>query len=247
MMRVNEDGKDFCLRNFWENTWERLSDRTFISRGMLITASQGGKRIDVGTVCATNQTILLADMQTGSIVGRIEITAEGALSFHDGMPAVNVANRLPWFWHAAASIVLGIDGPASMNIRDVLGDDEDMFRLKKGHKSWFVPNAYRKPTRDYDVDFFDQPNPHTVEEAEPKSGPSNAEKPEKTEEQTDNAEKEPEATTSTADQPPAAIEASETPGESELRLPSDDDSDDEYGSVVSQIPALVKKETPKGG
>lgn len=163
MVRINEDDQTFYWKDFQNNRWEKIGERTLGGSGLYIVATQNGARIDIKSELMRAQCVMLADMGNEHVIGRIEVTTEGALAFHAGPSRVLTSQELPWFWKRQSSLVLGIKQPASLNVRDVQGRDEDVFRYKAGHTKWFIPKKYKRKTKDYDTLYLSEANQFATE------------------------------------------------------------------------------------
>lgn len=47
---------------------------------------------------------------------------------------------------------IGVPGHVSLNVRDVIAGEEDIFRYRTGNQKWYIPSTFRVPTASYDVE-----------------------------------------------------------------------------------------------
>lgn len=84
------------------------------------------------------------------VVCHIEIGTNGSISLSS---KINFAfnGGLPKYWTHRTTAILGIPSAAfTINFRDVIGDDEDILRLKRSHGQMFINTRYNTATLAYD-------------------------------------------------------------------------------------------------
>lgn len=153
MLRINEDQERFRIWNPYQRHWVVLNNETntFATESLAITFSMRGSRADVHSHAGRTQNLFLADMCNNLVIGRMRLEETGRMLFFDDLAGVPV-DRLADPWHHKIGAILGVPGHVSMNIRDVIAAEEDIFRYRSGEQKWFIPNSFRTPTASHDVD-----------------------------------------------------------------------------------------------
>lgn len=175
-LRINEDEKAFRVWHPTNRDWHHTTNGVMSSNTATDCFSCDGQRVDIHSHVGFRQIIFLANTMTFQTVGRLEISDYGAIMLNDG-PIFDV-NVIPEYWQHKTLLILGLPGACTINIRDTLGNDVDIIRLKQGHPKMFVPHRYNRETDQYDVTFpqrfnfvNDQPNDDEPSE-EPKIEPT---------------------------------------------------------------------------
>lgn len=150
-MRLNED----------HLTWHRINERgefTACENGLMLanattvlTFDKDGQRCEVSSHTATSVFLPIANMRTNRTVGAVEIYPNGALHIRDDI-GHDIRQPIPEVERHRITMILGVDGPFTANIKDIVGDDEDIVRLKEGHAKIWRPVRYSVTTTRHDVE-----------------------------------------------------------------------------------------------
>lgn len=147
-LRLNNDATFFRIRN--NDQWQWLSDRTFGSATATVQGSLNGNRATMFSEPGFEQIIALADVSTNRTIGLIRVKDDGALRITDN-PILSLGQPLSLYWHKKISVMLGVAGFTTINITDMIGEDEDILRYQIGHRSIHIPRHYTVETPQYDL------------------------------------------------------------------------------------------------
>lgn len=150
-LRINEHGSFFFIKTQSHLAWEPIDERLFVSSSAAVKGHAGGEKVLVSSMENVNQTIFIADIATNRAVGSIEILDNGAVRTGTGYQLEMSREDLGRDWRNKCTLILGVPNPCSINFKDILGKDTDIFRLKPEYKVWFIPKMYAKATSAYDV------------------------------------------------------------------------------------------------
>lgn len=148
-LRLNNDHQVFRTYDVDRRQWHVLPEGCAGSLTATLTTDLGGKRIKLSSHMGYSQCVILVNSRNNRVTGFIRVTEEGAIRVSDS-PTFVFAWPLPDYWQEKVTAIVGIDGAFTANISDCVGNDEDIIRLKDGHKTIFVPARYSKPTDAYD-------------------------------------------------------------------------------------------------
>lgn len=148
-LRINEDG-EFYYFNQMQRKWDTIRNQTLGSHSATVRGAFEGQKISVSSRFQVEQHVILVHMGTQNAVGGILISAEGAIAV-SSKPNFRFTGVLPDFWLHRTTVVLGVKGACTINIRDVYAEDEDIIRLKAGEERWFIPARYATATPPYDA------------------------------------------------------------------------------------------------
>lgn len=126
-----------------------VKDASFGSLSASVLFDKRGQRCTLYSRTGHEQTMIIVNTLTERTIGFIHVTKGGAIEVLN-TPNFVVQWPLPEYYREATTMVIGIAGPFTLNIRDCLGDDEDILRLKAGKEAIFIPQRYMKPTVEYD-------------------------------------------------------------------------------------------------
>lgn len=148
-LRVNEDETQFLMHI--DGKWTKMGNGIFASGSSVLRGSEQGKKLTFSSHANTKQRLLLLCFPTQRVIGYVEVLENGSLTVHSGPTfTFSMIDRLPKFWtHRVSAIVAVTRRTCTINITDILGDDEDILRLKVD-RPLLVPNHYRTATTAYD-------------------------------------------------------------------------------------------------
>lgn len=149
-LRINEDGGEFFYHNEMLRRWDTIRDQTMASRSAVVRGAFNGQKIHFSSRFQVEQHVIVVHMGTQLAVGSIMISSDGAITVAS-KPNFRFLGTLPDFWLHRTTVVLGVKGACTINIRDVYVEDEDIIRLKVGEERWFIPARYSTSTAGYDT------------------------------------------------------------------------------------------------
>lgn len=147
--RLNEDQNKFRAYDVDRRQWYEMSDGCAGSLTATLTTDLNATRIKLSSHVGYSQAVMLVNSKNNRVTGFIHVNEDGAIHLTD-TPTFIFEWPLPEFWNEKITAIVGIDGPFTANISDCVGDDEDIVRLKKGHRTIFIPARYAKATDAYD-------------------------------------------------------------------------------------------------
>lgn len=123
-----------------------------------IRGSNCGRKIKIDTIMGTQSVLFIANCTpnapgvTCQVVGSIMFNANGQflISSSPSEPLDQLLASMNSVQRATAMGVIGFNGPATFNLYDVQGNDEDIIRLKEGETKLYIPARYMLPTAAYD-------------------------------------------------------------------------------------------------
>lgn len=149
-LRLNDDGLEFHMFKPNAQGWVKMRNQSFLSCTTVLQGGLDGQRVIVHSVRNTTSMILLVNMITSRVVGHIIIDESGAIRIEGG-PSIVFQVPLPGYWKHRLTAAIGLlSSNCTINIKDVIANDDDLLRLKHGHRQMFIPNRYLKPTVSYD-------------------------------------------------------------------------------------------------
>lgn len=156
-LRLNENGSVFLIKDPHSFQWRPVGNTTFVSSPAALTGSYEGEKVTFASIETVHQVIFVADASRNVTIGRIEISTGGAIQVYD-TPVVTLkpGEELDAKWKHHVTAILGVPGPSTINITNVLGNDTDILRLKPGHATWYIPARYKTESESYD---FTLPDP----------------------------------------------------------------------------------------
>lgn len=148
-LRLNEDEKKFRTYDVHRRQWHEMTDGCAGSLTATLTTDLKATRIKLSSYAGYRQTVMLVNTRNNRVTGFIRVNEAGSIHLAD-TPTFIFEWPVPEYWTEKITAIVGIDGAFTANISDCVGSDEDIVRLKKGHRTIFIPARYAKPTDAYD-------------------------------------------------------------------------------------------------
>lgn len=125
-LRINEDEKGFFMLT--HNEWFRFADGTYVCKLGLIEIDQNGTRLRLRPAINQWCTIVCANVENNRIVGSIVVTPDNQLLFFNGSGLTCEPANV----HQPESVIIivCVMHGCSINLRDIVDDDEDIIRYK---------------------------------------------------------------------------------------------------------------------
>lgn len=150
-LRLNEDHLQWQRINAF-GEFQRCEDGLMMgSATTAVIFDKGGQRCEIHSHTATAVYVPLVNTRTHRTIGAVEIYPTGALNVRNDV-SWDVELPIPEADRHRITVILGIDGPFTANIKDFLGDDEDIIRLKDGHAKIYRPVRYSVTTSRHDLE-----------------------------------------------------------------------------------------------
>lgn len=149
-LRLNEDHLSFHYYNEMVRKWDAIDGNTLASHSAVIRGLYDGRKVIGSSRRQVEQNFIIVHLEKKQTVGSIRITDTGAMIVSTA-PNFRFNGTLPEYWQHRTTVLLGVMGACTINIRDLMADDEDILRLKQNVDRWFIPTRYVDATAAYDA------------------------------------------------------------------------------------------------
>lgn len=165
-LRINEEQYEFHYYNELNKCWDKVGNQVIASSSAVIKGSLMGRKIKLASRFNVGQSIIVVHMGRRQAVGSILVTVEGALSV-SAQPTTRFDPDfgVPQQWLHVTTVILGVQEACTLNIRDIIAEDEDIIRLKPREERWFVPARYTSATIGYDDQVTEKQTMSRVEQS----------------------------------------------------------------------------------
>lgn len=149
-LRLNGAQRCFYVRNTEIHRWEMCPSATIGSVTACVHFNHDASMLHVLSRRGFPQRFFLVNVDTNRVLAHFHILSNGSFSVTDAMAMSIDAISDDWKRHTL--LMVGVKPTFTMNITDVLGDDEDVLRHKDGKNRMFFPHRYAdgKKTPPYD-------------------------------------------------------------------------------------------------
>lgn len=115
----------------------------------MVRIDEMGRRCTIMSQPGYAQKIMVADVDTDTILGIVNITPMGRISMSGGGKR-SLYQPWPLLWCTQSTAIIGTNSVFTATIHDVAGADMDLVRHKPGHQRLFIPARYEVGTPAYD-------------------------------------------------------------------------------------------------
>lgn len=149
-LRLNGAQRCFYVRSNEINRWEMCQNAMMGSVTACVHFNHDASMLHVLSRKGFPQRLFVVNVDTNRVLAHFHIVSNGSFSVNDGMAMSIDAISEDWKRHML--LIVGVKPTFTMNITDVLGDDEDVLRHKNGKTRMFFPHRYAdgKKTPAYD-------------------------------------------------------------------------------------------------
>lgn len=150
-LRLNEARRIWYVRDFENRRWEAPDENVYGTNFGAVRFSEDASKMFVQSLTGYPQRLLVFSLKTERVLAHFHVSTVGAITITSGN--ATPIDELPREWKSQMILAVGVEEVFTMNITDILGDDEDVLRHKIGKDRMYLPSRYAdgKATVAYDT------------------------------------------------------------------------------------------------